>query len=42
MVMLRRLGTRAASLAYHPDGTHLAVGLANGGLAILRYLIYNA
>jgi len=34
MVMVRHLGAKARSCAYHPDGTQIAVGLAGGGIII--------
>ena len=35
MVMVRDLGARGRSVAYHPDGSQIAVGLAGGGLVVL-------
>ena len=35
MVMVRDLGARGRSAAYHPDGSQIAVGLAGGGLVVL-------
>lgn len=32
--MVRHLGAKARSCAYHPDGTQIAVGLAGGGIII--------
>lgn len=31
----RALGAQARSVAYHPDGTHISVGLSGGGIVIL-------
>jgi microtubule-associated protein-like 6 len=35
MVMVRDLGARGRSAAYHPDGSQIAIGLAGGGLVVL-------
>lgn len=35
MVMIRDLGTKGRSCAYHPDGSQIAIGLVNGGVAII-------
>ena len=34
-VMVRDLGAKGRSCAYHPDGSQIAIGLAGGGLVIL-------
>lgn len=34
LVVSRELGTQARSVAYHPDGTHISVGLAGGGIIV--------
>lgn len=35
MVMVRDLGAKGRSVAYHPDGSQIAIGLAGGGLVVL-------
>jgi len=35
MLLVRDLGARGRSVAYHPDGSQIAVGLAGGGLVVL-------
>jgi microtubule-associated protein-like 6 len=35
MVMVRDLGAKGRSCAYHPDGSQIAIGLAGGGVVIL-------
>ena len=35
MIMSRDLGAQGRSVAYHPDGTQVSVGLASGGIVVL-------
>ena len=35
MIMSRDLGAQGRSVAYHPDGTQVSVGLAGGGIVVL-------